>query len=348
MSIERAKADSKIKGVSWDELEEEARQFVLSFYSLQGEKRSELVKFWLKNKDILAPSLPPWAERELRPYVDVDRLVESLKKRTVWIRVNTLKADQDKTIKELEGRGVVVEEDNDFPYLYKVIETKVRISSLEVVKNFSVIIQDKASVVAVEELRPERGDNLIDMSSSPGNKLSLFAMLTDNQFNSVAIDVDYRRLNKEIYFLKQSGVNLEKVSLVQQDSTNTGIRHLEGIDKKVLLDAPCSSSGMIYNDPSILISLRDKRKVERYSSIQRKLFKEVYEHLKPSLLVYSVCSLFPEEGEEITRSFSAFSVPLKRRFSPEYAGFGTSNGTRLFPHIEHTEGFYINKFNLNR
>ncbi|MUN28746.1 RsmB/NOP family class I SAM-dependent RNA methyltransferase [Sulfuracidifex metallicus] len=346
VSIKKAKEDIKLKKVDWNELEKEARSFLLSYFSLKGRKRTEKVDYWLKNKDHLQPFLPEWMEEELRRYIDIKCLLNSLKKRNLWIRVNTLKISYEKAEKELEEHGVLIEQDKDFPYLYKVIETKVNVSSLPLVKNLEVIIQDKASVAVVEELGPEKGDFLVDLSSSPGNKLSLYAMLTENDFRAIAIDVEEDRIDKEKRFLIKAGVDLNKVSLIQQDSSNLGLsRFSKGW--KAMLDAPCSSSGMIYNDPTIIFSLRDKTKVIFYSNLQKKIMQEVSQ-FKPDLMVYSVCSLFPEEGENITEEYSDFSVNLRRTFSSAYSPTLGSRSTRLFPHLDGTNGFYISKFQFRQ
>ncbi|WP_054844815.1 RsmB/NOP family class I SAM-dependent RNA methyltransferase [Sulfuracidifex tepidarius] len=224
------------------------------------------------------------------------------------------------------------------------MESKVHVSSLDLVKDFRVIIQDKASVAVVNELEAEAGDELVDLSSAPGNKLSLFAMLTENKFKAIALDLDQKRLEKERLFLKKAGVDLDRVSFVLHDSTTLAMRSL--VAQKVLLDAPCSSSGMIYNDPSILLSLKDKTKVDFFSRIQKEILRSAVQRLSPYLMVYSVCSIFPEEGEEITDLFSDFLVPLRKKYSHPYRGFKSVQSTRLFPFSEQTEGFYIAKFKI--
>lgn len=344
ISIIRAKEDSKIKGIDWDTIEEESREMVLNFFSLHGRKRSEKVNYWIRNRDHVTPSFPSWMEKELSRYIDIKLLLSSLRKRTLWLRVNTLKTSEDRALRELESNGVLVERDKDFEFLYKVVESKVHVSSLGLVKDFHVILQDKASVAVVNELEAEANDELIDLSSAPGNKLSLFAMLTENKFRAVAMDLDGKRLDKERLFLKKAGVDLDRVSFILNDSRKLSMR--KSAVQKVLLDAPCSSSGMIYNDPSILVSLKDRTKVDFFSRIQREILGNALEHISPSLLVYSVCSIFPDEGEKITDIFSDFLVPLKREYSPPYRGFKSVYSTRLFPFSEHAEGFYIAKFKI--
>ena len=259
VAFKRTKEIKKVKGVNYDELYEISRLLLLSYNSLKG-KRSQKVKQFLQGEyEILLPS---WVRNELSNYFDVKAFENSLKYKTTWVRINTLKADVDKVLKSLEDKGVEFEKDKDVHYLIKVKDEK-KLKSTEEYKEFKVIIQDKASILTVEALEIEKGDKIIDLSSAPGGKASQIMQLGENNINLYITDVDIDRLEREIIFLKKLGVNMDKVHVIHQDSTRNSLLKAD----KILLDAPCSSSGMISNEPAIMVNLT-REKVLYYSKLQ--------------------------------------------------------------------------------
>ena len=301
-----------------------ARQLLLSYFSLKGKSNRKKVKEFLLNG--VKVTFPEWLEEKLKKEYDVEKLKESLLKKVTWIRVNTLKADEDKVLKEIENEGIIVERDRDIKYAYKVL--KGDINKAKAFKEFKIIAQDKASMAVVEALKPEKSELIYDMTSAPGAKASLIMALTENSSKLIVADIDPKRLEKERKFLHDVGVDLNKVEFILQDSTNKSIRKAD----KVLLDTPCSLTGMIANEPTVLIRLT-KDKVDYYSSLQKRLLEAAVS--TSSYVIYASCSLLPEEGEEVVKGYNA-KAPLN---------FGISKGigNRFVPYIHETEGFFISK-----
>ena len=322
IAFKKAKGMGGYKGVNYDEAYELSRLLILHYFSLRGKSGRKKVKEFLKGVDEL--KLPEWMEEELGRIYDLKALKESFKEKNVWIRVNTLKADEDKVVKSLEDKGVVLERDKDIPYVYKVLSGNVR--NTEEFRDYKVVIQDKASVAVVEALRPERGDIILDMASAPGMKASLIFALTENKVKLVlANDLSLDRLEKERKLLKAMGVDMAKIEFIRGDGRDLKIRA-----DKVLLDAPCTSSGMISNEPTVLLRL-SKERVKEMSELQRGLLENALK--LSSHVLYATCSLFPEEGEEVVRDFRA--VP------PLNFGSISQGGNRFIPYLHHTEGFFI-------
>ncbi|BDC19042.1 RsmB/NOP family class I SAM-dependent RNA methyltransferase [Acidianus sp. HS-5] len=331
VAFKKTKGIKKVKGINYDELYEISRLLLLSYNSLKG-KRSKKVKQFLQGKyEILLPS---WAREELSNYLNVRSFEGSLRYKTTWVRINTLKTDVDKVLKSLENQGVEFEQDKDVYYLIKVKDEK-KLKSSEEYKEFKVLIQDKASVLTVEALEVEKGDKIIDLSSAPGSKASQIMQLGENNINLYVTDVNIDRLGREVSLLRRLGINMDKVHVIHQDSTMNSLLRAD----KVLLDAPCSSSGMVSNEPAIMVNLT-KEKVIYYSKLQENMISEVLK-INATYLIYSVCSIFPEEGED--------HVLNLRTERPKISGerpYKSVNGVRLFPHINSTEGFFITKILL--
>lgn len=320
IAYKKAKESSKGKKAPY----ELTRQLLLSYYSLEGKSgRKKARQFLIQGVKV---TLPNWFEEELRELYDVEKLKKSFTKRIIWIRVNTLKVDEDKTLKEMEEKGIVIERDRDIKYAYKVLEGDVTKS--KAFKEFKVIIQDKASMAVVEALRPQRSELIYDMTSSPGVKASLIMALTENKGKLVVADIDPSRLIREREFLKRVGANLDRIDFILQDSTEKDIRYAD----KVLLDAPCSSTGMISNEPTVLLRLT-KERIRHLSELQRRLLNTAVRI--SSHVIYATCSLLPDEGEYVVRDFS--SKPALN------FGENVTYGNRFIPYIHETEGFFLSK-----
>jgi 16S rRNA (cytosine967-C5)-methyltransferase len=296
---------------------EKAKLLVLQYLSLKGRSRRKKVKEFLQGKGAIV--FPDWMEKRLSTLYDIGELKKSLIRKTTWFWVNTLKADEDKVIKSLENKGVVLERDKDYPFLYKLINGNL--SKTEEFREYKVVIQDKASVSVVATLSPKKGESIYDMTSAPGVKATLIMVLTENGAKLTLSEVEYKRLIREVNFMKNVGVNLDRVNIIHGDAT-----HLAFSKKfdKVLLDAPCSSSGMISNEPTVLLRLTE-RKVLELSKLQMRLLDKAL--FLSNTVVYATCSIFPEEGEEVIKNVS-HKVVFSKRF---------------IPYIHGTEGFFVSK-----
>ncbi len=292
-------------------------------------------------------SYPKWFIELLLKYMNINevvRLLESMNKEFYWIRVNTLKIDVDKAVKLLEAENVIVEQDKDLWYMLKVIDYSKPLYQLELLKEGYIITQDKASAMVVEALEPTVNDVIIDMCSAPGIKASLVMQLTENKANMVLIDISRDRVYNMVKLLKKYGVDMDKVQIVIADSTKPPISYR--VDK-VLLDAPCSSSGTLPRDPSIRIHLSDIKWVKRFPELQLRLLKSAIK--LGSEVVYAVCSLIPWEGEEIVEKVveEENNIVLDKPSIPGSNGYEpysiSERVIRFFPHIHRTEGFFIAK-----
>ncbi|NON62540.1 RsmB/NOP family class I SAM-dependent RNA methyltransferase, partial [Acidianus sp. RZ1] len=267
IAFSKTKNIKKLKKVNYDNIYEKSRELVLSYFSLNGRRRSEKIKEFLSNG--VRPLLPNWAREELVNYLDVSSLEKSFVNNTKWIRINTLKTDVDKVILGLEKLGIMIEQDNDIYYMAKVLSGNIK--ATEYYRNFSIIFQDKASSAVVEALKPENGDLIFDVSSSPGIKASQISAITENKATLVLADMDRRRLHKEIELLRKLGVNMERINIINQDSSSNSVISAD----KILFDAPCSSSGIIANEPSILLKL-EKSRILSFSQLQQSILDNIY------------------------------------------------------------------------
>lgn len=334
VAFSKAKEIRRVRNVNYDELFELSRKLILSYYSLSGSSARKKVISFLEGANKI--SLPQWINDELRGLIDLEAYLRSLESgRYKWFRVNTILGEENQVLTSLERQGIKFERDGDFNYLFKV--RSGNITKTDEFRNFKVIIQDKASVAVVEALKPEKGDVIFEFASAPGLKAELIYELTQGDVYLILAELDRERLTKEIKLLSRLGVDMGKVDFINQDSTMNSVLKAD----KVLIDAPCSSSGILYNEPTVLLGLRDKGKVENFSVIQKLMIREAF-NIRFKKAVYSVCSIFPEEGEAVMDEYMDHLLSTKVGGVEGYGNHGSGKFcNRYFGHIHGTEDFFI-------
>lgn len=208
-----------------------------------------------------------------------------------------------------------------------------------------LIFQDKASAAVIQVLSPQPGELICDMCAAPGMKTSLIAQNMENKGRIIAGEF----LNKRIIIMKGllNHLSVLNTHILNTDSIIFPLR-FENIFDRILLDAPCTGNGTFLINPELKWRQNEKF-LHQNTVLQKKLFESALKLLKPNgILVYSTCSLYPEEGEYIIMNFQDYLEPqnLPKWFSPSYNIEGSVlPGTgRLFPSIHHTQGFFIGKF----
>ncbi|WP_371803969.1 RsmB/NOP family class I SAM-dependent RNA methyltransferase [Candidatus Lokiarchaeum ossiferum] len=271
------------------------------------------------------------------------------------IRINALQLvsnDVNEFIPELERflhqNKIRFSQDIHYPILYHIPnEFKSRILQGALYKAGQIIIQDKASIAAIKCLDPQPNDLIGDFCAAPGMKTSLIAQFTRNQAQIVATDFHATRLHSLNYLSNK--LNLKNTHTIHTDSTQTPFRKVQGKLKfdKILLDAPCTGSGTFTSNPALKWR-QNSTFLEQVTNLQQKILSDALECLKPKgILVYSTCSVYPEEGEaqihRIQDKASCLDIPTW--FSPNYRKNGDYilGGGRLQPHIHNTAGFFIAK-----
>ncbi|MBD3261356.1 MAG: NOL1/NOP2/sun family putative RNA methylase [Candidatus Altiarchaeales archaeon] len=213
-----------------------------------------------------------------------------------------------------------------------------------------IYIQEAASMIAVEALKPQTGEVVWDMAAAPGSKTTQIAAEMKNTGCILANDVDRRRLNTLRFNLNKSGV----CNCIVNQADATKLRCNMSFDR-ILVDAPCSNSGQIrqgYSEEAFT-----KGEVKRKSVIQRKLIDAAEKHLKAGgVLVYSTCSLTVEENEAIAdyavkkHGFSVEKIKSKinahegiLQHRGEVFSDDVADSLRVYPQDNGADGFFAAK-----
>jgi 16S rRNA (cytosine967-C5)-methyltransferase len=209
-------------------------------------------------------------------------------------------------------------------------------------------VQDEASQLVVALLDPQPGERVLDLCAAPGGKTTAIAERVEPSGSVVAVDRNTRRLDLVQRAVRRLG--LTGIRTVTRDATRS-LAELapEGGFDRILVDAPCSGLGTLRRNPDAKWRVRPGDPA-RLAEIQRAIVCNAAAVLRPGgALVYSTCTVLPEENEEIASDFLQRSrdfAPISKEAVPdEVKAVTESDGTlRTFPHTHDTDGFFAARF----
>ncbi len=279
---------------------------------------------------------------------ETERLVKAMENIPKYIRVNTLKIGEDKLVMRLEDRGFSIKK-TEVPFCYEIKGEPYSIGATPEYLMGYYYVMDKSSCIPPLALEPEEDNLVIDFAASPGGKTTMISQIMNNRGRIIAIEGNRDRIPPLIDNIHRMGVL--NVAVVNMNSTEFFRKKIEA--DRILLDAPCTGEGIIHKDPSRKVS-RGEKDIEFCSSLQTKMLESAIKTLKKGgILVYSTCSLAPEENElVINEMLQKFDIHLERvdYGNPALTEIGDlrldseiSKASRLFPHIHRTSGFFLAK-----
>jgi 16S rRNA (cytosine967-C5)-methyltransferase len=176
-------------------------------------------------------------------------------------------------------------------------------------------------------LDPQPGMRIVDACAGEGSKTLHLAALLQNKGKIIALDTQEWRLKELRKRAIKAGADTIETRLI----TSAKIyKRMEGTADRLLLDLPCSGTGTLRRNPDIKWKLTPED-FDRLQRLQYELLERYSTIAKPGgRLVYSVCSIFPSEGE----------VHIKR-FVTTHREFILQHEQRFWPDIHGTDGFYI-------
>ena len=269
-----------------------------------------------------------------------------------YIRVNTLKIDIDRLKQKLVEKDFILEK-SLLPEVFLVVKSKFPIgATLEYLSGY-YYIQDLSSCFAVECLDVKENDKVLDMAASPGGKTTFIAQKMNNHGVILALESNRNRLRKIMFNLSRCGV----MNTVIWNMNGEEIMNYSFKFDKVLLDAPCSCDGIIQKDPSRK-STYSKENIRYCSNRQSQMIEAALKVIKPGgVLVYSTCSIAPEENEFVINSLIErfditvepihFGIDSLPKFGDKVMDTSIKYTKRFYPHIHHTNGFFIAKLRIN-
>ena len=240
-------------------------------------------------------------------------------------------------------------------YLAKLQQTNMRFKQGKFLKNFvhilsdanptqlphfddgEYIIQNEASGLVVELLNPLPGESVLDLCAAPGGKTTDIAMRVGAAGKVTAVDISEPRLN----LLRENltRLKIENVTAVKSDGT----KYKNGDFKKILIDAPCSGTGVFRKFPEGRW-ITTQEDITRYATMQIGLLKNAASILAPDgAMVYSTCSVLKGENENIIAQFlketPEFEVTVPETFKLKDV-IGEDNFLRTYPGLKYLDNIF--------
>jgi 16S rRNA (cytosine967-C5)-methyltransferase len=211
----------------------------------------------------------------------------------IHLRVNRLRTPRDAVLAALREAGIDAEPGR-LPESVLLAGT-TRVEQLPGFADGWFTVQDETAMRAARLLAPRSGETVLDLCAAPGTKTTHLAELMENQGRIVATDAQPERLARVEENCRRLGIGIVEPRAVRADSGDVP----SGPFDAVLLDVPCSNTGVLGKRPEARWRLRPSD-IEELSALQRRLLSVALDRLKPGgRLVYSTCSIEPEENRGV-------------------------------------------------
>ncbi len=265
----------------------------------------------------------------------------------LWIRTNTLRADRETLITRLTDEGCTVEKSRRAPDGL-LLATAPPLHRLPSFAEGLFTVQDESSMLVAHVLRPAPGQVVLDVCAGPGGKSTHLAQLMENKGLIISCDVHEHRLRLIEDNAGRLGITI--IRTVLADATKIAADHEAKYDL-ILVDAPCSGLGVLRRRAD-----SRWRKKEEDIALLAKLQKQILENAIRLLkvggrLVYSTCTIEPEENVELINEIKAEHPEIQGVNLVPYMPYNIeedeerlqlSQGVRQYtPFKDNMEGFFI-------
>lgn len=262
----------------------------------------------------------------------------------VSFRLNPLREESATLMARLRESGVEVERSNIAPDGWRIKGTGDAAALLRAWSSEGLIyLQDEASQLVAHVLGARAGERVLDVCAAPGSKTTHIAALCEDRASIVACDLYERRLRIVEELSARQG--LKSVSTVALNAEEP-LPFKDETFERVLVDAPCTGTGTLRHNPEIRWRIRPED-IEELSARQLSILRNAARVLKRGgRLVYSTCSVEPEENETTVSGFLASAGEFKKvTVENAPAELLTATGAaRTWPHRDDADGFFVAAF----
>ncbi len=259
------------------------------------------------------------------------------------VQTNTLKATSAQLRSALEAEGVSVDTHAYLENCFELSSTG-NMESLKAFQEGLFTVQDAAAKLAVLTAAPKAGMQVIDTCAAPGGKSIAMAMAMQNEGSILSCDVEEHKLALIERNAERLGVSIIQTALKDARVKDNSLTKSMDL---VFCDVPCSGLGIIRKKPDI--RYKDLDELTALPRLQSDILETASSYVKPGgTLIYSTCTVLPEENEDVTDAF----LTRHKEFTYESFNLPSPIGTveghiTLWPQRHGTDGFYICRMHRN-
>jgi 16S rRNA (cytosine967-C5)-methyltransferase len=305
-------------------------------------QRQELLDQQIDNQ-VFQTAHPKWLLGKIReswPEQTADSIIAANNERApMMLRVNALRTSREDYLSQLAAADILGSE-AEHSLQGVLLATPTDVSALPNFANGYASVQDEAAQLAAPLLMLEKGHNVLDACCAPGGKTCHILESQPDLGRVVALDLEQRRLVRVDENLQRLGLKAEMIAADASDLA----QWWDGKSfDRILVDAPCSASGVIRRHPDIKI-LRKRADIGKLAAIQQQLVNQLWQTLnKGGILLYATCSVLPEENDLVIEQFLAENADASMLTIDAAWGIKTDYGRQLFPAINGNDGFYYSR-----
>lgn len=251
------------------------------------------------------------------------------------LRINRQKTSRQRYLRRLQLRSIAATR-STFSADGIYLESPLAVESLPGFAEGEVSVQDEAPQLAAELLALEPEQRVLDACAAPGGKACHMAELVP-QIHLTALDIEAKRLLKITENTQRLGIQAEVVCGDAAQPTDWWDGQLFD---RILMDAPCSATGIIRRQPDIKL-LRRAEHIEALKQRQLNILQALWPLLKEGgILLYATCSVLPEENHLLIEQFMAQHTDAQESVMAVDWGEQQAHGRQLFPRENSHDGFY--------
>ena len=285
-----------------------------------------LVKRWIKILGITDTQSLCAANNEMPP---------------LTLRVNTLKSSRDELKDKLTAAGFNVTATSFSPDGLILYDTAQPIQKTSFFREGRLRLQDEASQLISYLVSPQNSESILDLCAGTGGKTTHLAAIMKNTGKIMAVDYDLKKINELQAEAARQGITIMET---QHADLSLGLpESLKDKFDRVLVDAPCSGLGTLRRNPEIKWRTSYSH-LAKFATTQRTILQNASLAVKKGgHLIYTTCSLLPEENENVIDNFLKTNPHFLLNPQPEshhHQLFDAKGYFRTYPHIHHIDGFF--------
>jgi len=288
---------------------------------------------------------PPWLRAQLQADWGDEAetiLAASAIAAPLWLRVNARRGSRDDYAARLQAAGIDTSVDATLPDALR-LDTPVPVALLPDFDAGAVSVQDASAQRVADALAPPPGARVLDACAAPGGKAA-HLLERDPELQLVAVEIDAARLRRMRTGFARLGL-AGRGRLLAADATALPTWWDGAAFDAVLLDAPCSATGIVRRQPDVLLHRRESD-VDALTALQARLLDTLWTTLAPGgVLLYTTCSILKAENDAqvaafLARTADAAIEPLDARFGRAVSVEGQSVGHQRLPGEKGGDGFF--------